>query len=131
MQDEVLWAIASGGEDGEEASVVVNERSLGKMRAAIRGGDRLRVNGTVITIADQGSKPLWRGLPFERAIVRVGNKLIVSKDGDLSVVDARTGAYVSGPSTVPGARLIPTNNSDDGILYVVAGDAVLYALLPR
>ncbi len=130
--DEVLWATASGGEDGEEASIVVNERAVGKMRAAIRGGDRVRVNGTVVTIADRGSAPLWRGLPYERAIVRVGNNLIVSSgDGELSVVDARTGEYVSGPSTLPGARVIPTNNSDDGILYVVAGDAVLYALLPR
>ena len=131
VQDEVLWAIASGGEEGEEPSIVVNERAVGKMRAAIRSGDRVRVNGTVITIADRGSEPLWRGLPFKRAIVRVGNKLVVSNDADLSVIDARTGAYVSGPSNVPGARLIPTNNSDDGILYVVAGDAVLYALLPR
>ncbi|MEE8106652.1 MAG: PQQ-binding-like beta-propeller repeat protein [Planctomycetota bacterium] len=126
IQGEVLYAAAAGD---DEAQIVVNGSAAGN-RAAVRGGDSISVGDTQITIVDRGQEPLWKDLEYERAVARVGDRLVVANGSELSVVNARTGEKEAGPVALPGARIIPAN-TDDGTLFVVGGDAVVYALLPR
>jgi len=126
IQGEVLYASAAGD---DEAQIVVNGNAVGN-RASVRGGDSITVGDTKIMIEDRGQKPLWKDLAYERAVGRVGDRLVVANGNDISVVNARTGEKEAGPVALAGARIIPTN-TDDGTLFVIGGDAIVYALLPR
>jgi len=123
VQGEVL-AAACGG----DATMVVDGNEMN--RTSLYNGAEVSIGRSVIRITDAGSVPLWKGLDFDRVIGRVGNKLVVAKGSVLSVVEAATGELITGGIAIPGARLIPTNLTD-GNLFVIGGDAVVYALFAR
>lgn len=124
VQGELLVAMVP-----EEAGVRVDGRPVSG-RVVLLGGQTLRVGGTTFRVTDRRTEPLLADLAYDRAVGRIGDALLLAKGNALSLVDAWTGEVQAGPVTVPGARFIPANTKDAN-LYVVVGDAKVYALFPR
>ncbi len=124
VQGEVLAAMIPG-----KNAVQVNDRKVSG-RAALLGGQRLVLGGTVLEVLDRRGEPLLTDLAYDGAVGLVGGKLVMVKGSTLTVLDPWSGAVLVGPVNVPGARFFPTNTSD-GNLFVVVGDARVYALFPR
>jgi len=124
VQGEVLVAMVP-----EEARVTVDGRPVSG-RVSLLGGQRLRVGGTTIRVTDRRTEPLLADLPYDGAVARIGDALVLVKGNALSLVDGWTGEVKAGPATIPGARFIPANTKDAN-LYAVVGDAKVYALFPR
>jgi hypothetical protein len=123
IQNEVLYA--SAGEDGK---FMLNGRSTG--RAALRGGDTVTIGNTNYDVTDRGTTPLWVDLDYERILGRIDDHLLAVKDTTVHVINARTGEASGASANFSGARFIPTNTWDRNV-FVVAGDAIVYALYPR
>jgi outer membrane protein assembly factor BamB len=123
VQGEVLAGMCDG-----DATVTVDGNAMN--RVSLYNGAEVSIGQSVLRITDTGSQPLWTGLDYDRIIGRVGNRLVAMKGSTLSVLDAATGEVIVGGVAIPGARLIPTN-VEDGNLFVVGGDAVVYALFAR
>ncbi|MGH7163532.1 MAG: PQQ-binding-like beta-propeller repeat protein [Planctomycetota bacterium] len=96
----------------------------------VLSGDDLALGGVVLAVTDHGTQPLWRDLPYDEIVARIGDKLVARAGRKLSLLDAYTGEAVAGPVDIPSARLFPANTKDAN-LYIVGGDAVLYTLYPR
>ncbi|MGQ0612702.1 MAG: FHA domain-containing protein [Planctomycetaceae bacterium] len=124
VQGEVLAAMIPG-----KNLVQVNGRKVSG-RAALLGGQRLVLGGTVLEVLDRRGEPLLTDLAYESAVGLVGGMLVLAKGTSLTVLDPWTGAVQAGPVSVPKARFFPANTSD-GNLFVVVGDARVYALFPR
>ncbi|MFQ5844212.1 MAG: PQQ-binding-like beta-propeller repeat protein [Planctomycetota bacterium] len=99
-------------------------------RVSVYGGDSIRVGETILRLRDRGNAPLWSGLRLDRVVCRVGDRLVVARGNTLHVLDVGSGAAVGGAVPVPGARLLLVNTQDAN-LYLVAGNAWVYALFPR
>lgn len=123
IQNEVLQAGTPEGKTFE-----LNGKSVN--RAALRGGDMVRIGRTTYSVADRGTAPLWVDQDYDRVINRVGDKLVVARGKSLFVLNARTGERMGDGVDISGARFVPTNTFDQNI-YAVGGDAVVYALFAR
>ena len=84
----------------------------------------------MVHIRDRGSAPYWCKLDYAGVCGRVGDNLVAYNGNTLTLINAWTGEVASEAVTLPGARIIPSNNSDAN-LFVVGGDAVVYALFAR
>jgi len=124
IQNEVLFAAGKGS---KRFRVNGGARVA---RASLRGGDVISIGRTDFTVADRGSRPLWRDLDYDRVVGRVGDNLIVARGKSLLVIDARTGERTGAGVDFSAARFVPTNTFDKNI-YAVGGDAVVYALFAR
>lgn len=124
LQGEVLYVT---GMEGSTFMVDLDERSE---RVPVVNGSRIKVGRSTFVVEDRGSEPLWTGLDFDRVVTRVGDRLVVASGNRVAVVHAMTGEVLAGPVELPGGRLMPRNTKDAN-LFVVAGDAVVYALYPR
>jgi len=124
LQGEVLYVTGAEGASFKIDGVEATERSM------LVNGAHIQVGQSTLTIEDRGSEPLWTGLPYDRIVTRVGDKLVAQSGDMLVVVHAMTGEVLAGPIEIPGGRLMPRNTSDAN-LFVVGGDAVVYALYPR
>ena len=96
-------------------------------RAVVRNGSKVLFRDQVLLVEDHGSAPLWTDLGYDRIVGRVGEQLIAQKGNTLVVIDQWTGEAAGAPVSVPGARLIPTNSTTAN-LFVIGGDATVYAL---
>ena len=155
--DNVLYevTVADGDEKGE--TTVVNARGPAKVgdlnleiqnevlyasgtsfklagkttkRAALRNGDRITVGRTTYSIKDRGTAALWKDQEYDRIVARVGNDLVAARGKNLYRIDARTGERVGEGIDFSAARFVPTN-TNDGNVYVLGGDAIVYALFAR
>lgn len=98
-------------------------------RSSLHAGQKITVGGTVLEVSDPGTAPLWRGTKADSFVGRIGDWLVARRGSRLSLVHAWTGE--EGKTVdVSGARLFPVNASDAN-LFLVGGDAVVYALYPR
>ncbi len=125
FQGEALWAACKGQN---------NRMSLNGGPATGRGvllhGSTVRVGETLFSVTSRGSEPLWTDLPYDRIVAKAGDRLIAAKGMDLTVLDAWTGQPVGPAVKIAGARMIATN-TQDGNVFAVGGDAVVYALFVR
>jgi hypothetical protein len=121
LEGEVLTA--SGG------SFRVNKNAPVE-RSALYNESEVVIGTTVVSVADHGSKPLWADKKYDAIVARLGEKLIAKAGGKLVAIDMWTGEPVGDEVTMPGVRLIPVNTGSAN-LYVVAGDAIVYAFFPR
>ncbi len=124
IRDESLVASAAEGE------TFTMNGAKGHNSTPVLSGSVIEANGVRYRIKDRGTAPLWKNSDVDRVVARVGDKLVAAKGTALVVLNAWTGEAMGEPVEIPGARLVPTNHSTAN-LYVIAGDATLYALLPR
>ena len=124
VEGEVLSVVTS-----DEAKMRVGGAEVGN-RTTLEQGGEVRIGNTVLQITDNGSKALWKDLPVDRVIVRVGNRMVVTKDGMLRVINAYTGEPEGEWVRVDNLRFVPSNTHDSN-LHVLVGDAELYTLYPR
>lgn len=119
---------------GENLTVVgtapIKVNGLAAERAPLRAGDEVTVGGTVLVVGDPGAAALWRDLKYDGIVARIGDRLVARKGTTLTLLHASTGEAAGAAVQVPGGRLFPSNTSD-GNLFVVGGNATLYALFPR
>lgn len=99
-------------------------------RAPLYNGSQVVIGTTVITVADHGSKPLWSDKDYDGIVARIGDRLIAQKGTTLTVLNIWTGEPMSDVVNIAGARLVPVNTGSAN-LYLVAGNAVVYAFYPR
>jgi hypothetical protein len=99
-------------------------------RAPLFDSSQVVIGGTAITVEDHGRRPLWSDKPYDAIVARLGEKLIAQKGTTLVALDMWTGEPVGDVQNIAGARLIPINTTSAS-LYVVAGNAVVYAFYPR
>ncbi len=99
-------------------------------RSALYDGSQVVVGGTAVTVEDHGRRPLWTDKDYDTIVARIGEKLIAQKGTTLVALDMWTGEPAGDAQSVPGTRLIPVNTTSAN-LYVVAGNAVVYAFYPR
>ncbi|MHC4957842.1 MAG: outer membrane protein assembly factor BamB family protein [Planctomycetota bacterium] len=119
VQNEVLYA---------NGKFKLNGRST--TRAGLRGGDTITIGDTNYDVTDRGTAPLWVDLDYERILARIDDNLLAVKGTTVHVINARTGEASGTSADFGGARFIPTNTWDRNV-FVVAGDAIVYALYPR
>ncbi|MDH3591158.1 MAG: PQQ-binding-like beta-propeller repeat protein [Planctomycetota bacterium] len=98
-------------------------------RAVVYSGSTLKIGATVLKITDRGSKPLWTGKNFDGIIGRVGDSLLAATGNTVTLVNAWSGAE-GDSATLASGRLMPANTGSANV-FVVGGDAVVYALYPR
>jgi hypothetical protein len=120
IQGETLVAMATGA---------MKVDGVGAPRASLHSGQEIAVGGTVLEVTDPGTAPLWTDLRVDAFVGRIGGNLVARKGTNLILVNAYTGEGVKSVD-LKGARLVPANHSDSN-LFVVGGDAVVYALYPR
>jgi len=113
----------------EDAQMRVDGVDIGS-RGAVEHGAEIAIGGSVLRISDIGQQPLWRGLPYDRVVVRIADTLVVARGNTLQAIDAYSGEPTSDAVDIPGVRLVPAN-PHDSTLVVLAGNATLYALYPR
>ncbi len=123
--------------DGEVLSVVSNDEAKMRVggaevgsRTTLEHGAEVRIGNTVVRITDDGSKALWKDLPVDRVVVRVGDRMVVTKAGMLRTINAYTGVPDGQWVKINSLRFIPSNTFDSN-LTVLVGDAELYTLYPR
>jgi hypothetical protein len=121
LEGEVLTAVGKGIRVNGNAPVE---------RASLFNGSQVVVGGTTITVEDHGSKPLWADKEYDAIVARIGDKLIAQKGTNLVALDIWTGEPAGPMQSVAGARLIPVNTTSANV-YVVAGNAAVYAFFPR
>jgi len=124
VQGEVLNVEAA-----EDASMRVDGADVGR-RGTVENDTEVALGDSVLRISDIGQRPLWKGLKYDRVVVRVANKLVVARGTTLQTIDAYSGETLSEAVNIPGVRLIPSNPYD-AVLVAVTGDATLHALYPR
>ncbi|MHC4550896.1 MAG: FHA domain-containing protein [Planctomycetota bacterium] len=124
VEGEVLTATTAG-----ERTMRVDGGKAGK-RETLRDGNLLGVGNTILRVEDRGSAPLWCGLKYDRVVGMSGKVLVAQLGSSLVALDPWSGEVVQGPLGMPQARLFPANTSD-GTLFVIGGNAVIYALYPR
>lgn len=121
LEGEVLTATGTGFRVDGNAPVE---------RSALYDGSQVVAGASTIRIEDHGRRPLWQDKNYDAIVARIGEKLIAQKGTTLVALDMWTGEPVDEPRDLPGARLIPVNTSSAS-LYVVGGNAVIYAFFPR
>ena len=114
---------------GDERTFRINDGSTTR-RAALRAGDRIHVGNTILRVRDRGSDALWHDLGYDGVVAAIGDNLVARKGNALQLVNRWTGQPGGDMKDLPGARLIPANTGDAN-LFVVGGDAVVYALIAR
>lgn len=114
---------------GEERTFRVNDGTTTR-RAPLRAGDRIYAGNTVLRVLDRGTEALWHDLPYDEIVAAVADTLVARKGTALQRIDRWTGRPEGEPADLPGARIIPANVQDAN-LFVVGGDAVVYAFLAR
>lgn len=124
IQGEVLQMRAMSG-----AGVTVNGMAPDRT-ATLVDRSRIEIGNSVLVVRDRGSEALWHDLPYDRIVGRVGDELIAARGMTLTRIDARTGEALYDGVKISGARLIPANTRD-GMIFVVGGEAVVYAFFPR
>ncbi|MHC4340769.1 MAG: outer membrane protein assembly factor BamB family protein [Planctomycetota bacterium] len=124
ISGEILTAACQG------ANRMEVDGSAPVQRSTLREGSLVAIGDTVLAVRDIGARALWSDLKYDRVVARVGNRLVAAKGNHLILLDAHTGAALGPRVSFAAARLIPTNHWD-GNLFVVAGDAVVYALFAR
>ncbi|MHC4939925.1 MAG: outer membrane protein assembly factor BamB family protein [Planctomycetota bacterium] len=124
VQGEILSVMAT-----EDASMRIDGADIGK-RSTVENGTEIAIGGSVLRITDVGKRPLWKGLKYDRIVVRIGDKLIAAKGMKMQAIDAYTGEPAGEMVAPPGARAIPSNPWDS-VLVVLTGNATLHALYPR
>ncbi|MHC4955504.1 MAG: outer membrane protein assembly factor BamB family protein [Planctomycetota bacterium] len=124
VQGEVLTVSSN-----EDAAMRVDGAEVGK-RSSAENGTRITIGSTELHVEDIGAEALWKDLPVDRIVCRVGDKLIVTKDGLLRAINAYTGEPLTDWVRIGAVRFIPTN-AFDANLTVLVGDAQLYTLYPR
>jgi len=124
IRDESLVVTA-----GEGQTFAV-DRADGYSNTAVVNGSVVAADGVRYRIVDRDTKPLWVSDAYDRIVARIGDRLVASKDGALVVLNAWKGEQVGEAVEIPGARLMPANYRTPN-LYLVCGDATLYALYPR
>jgi len=99
-------------------------------RSALYDGSQVVAGGTAVTVEDHGRRPLWMDKDYDAIVARIGEKLIAQKGTTLLALDMWTGEPAGDAQNVPGLRLVPVNTTSAN-LYVVAGNALVYAFYPR
>ena len=99
-------------------------------RASLYDGSQVVVGSTTIMVTDHGRRPLWADKDYDAVVARIGDKLIAQKGTTLVALDIWTGERVGEPQNVAGVRLIPVNTTSAN-LYLVAGNAAVYAFFPQ
>jgi outer membrane protein assembly factor BamB len=125
IQGEVLNASAAD----EEANLSVDGRA-GANRAALYNGAVVRVGDAIWKVEDLSRQPLWQDLQYERVIGKVGDTILAANGTTITKLNAWTGEVMGDAVDLPGAQLIPANTTDANV-FVVGGDAIVYALFPR
>jgi len=120
IEGEALFGTGSG--------LRVDGAKAGK-RTQLLNGATVAIGNSVMHVEDHGSAPLWTDLPYDEIVGHLGDRLIARKGNTLRAVNKWTGEPMGDAVTLPGARLFPANTST-GHLYVIGGDAVVYALYP-
>lgn len=99
-------------------------------RASLYNEAEVVVGSTVISVADHGSRPLWKDKDYDAIVARIGEKLIAKKGDKLIALDMWTGEPVGDAVSMPTVRLIPVNTGSAN-LYLVGGNAIVYGFYPR
>jgi hypothetical protein len=131
--------LGGGGEEGDEeagddeggeggAGVWLDGAVL--PRGTAFNNSQIKIGKTTLRVEDRGAAALWHDLAVDGILVRVGNKLIVRKGNKVGLVSVASGEPAGEMTNLPGVRLFPTA-TDGSSLFVVGGDAVLYAHFAR
>lgn len=125
IQGEVLSASASE----EDATLSVDGRA-GANRAALYNGAIVKVGDATWTVEDMSRQPLWQDLEYDGIIGKIGDTILAKKGTTVTKLNAWTGEVIGDPVDLPGAQLMPANTTDANV-FLVGGDAIVYALFPR
>jgi len=105
-------------------------RNAPVQRSPLYNGSEVMIGNTVVRVADRGTAPLWSGKDYDEIVGRLGDMLVARKGTSLTVLNAWTGELAGNVSNIPGARLVPVNTTSAN-LFVIAGNATIYAFFPR
>lgn len=124
VSDEVLHAVGS-----DEHKFRVNGGAA-VTRSTLRSGDVVSIGRMSVTINDRGTAPVWIDADYDRIVGRVGDNLIAQKGDSLQLINVWTGQPAGEAVNFGAARIIPVNTGDANV-FVLGGDAVVYALFSR
>jgi outer membrane protein assembly factor BamB len=113
----------------EETTLSVDGRE-GANRAALYNGAIVRMGDAIWKVEDLSRQPLWEDLKYDRIIGKIGDTILAVNGSTVTKLNAWTGEAMGESVNLPGARLIPANTTDANV-FVVGGDATVYALFPR
>ncbi len=123
ISNEVLIASSTSDENTLHA-----DGSGALNRASIYGGSTLQIGSTKFMVTDRGTDPVWSGKKIDGVLGRVADNLVVYQGDQVMVVNAWTGE-VSKSATVNGRIMV--SNSSGANIFMIGGDAIVYALYPR
>jgi hypothetical protein len=98
--------------------------------SSLYDGSQVVVGTTAVTVMDHGRRPLWADKQYDAIVARIGEKLIAQKGSSLVALDMWTGEPAGSAVGISGVRMIPANTSSAN-LYLVGGNAIVYAFYPR